>query len=190
MENDNIFQATLFYSNSKISDYDLPVTLEDFKSDIQKLFLIDSRLNKEISISYILNKDKNKKEKRVEVKTEDEYKIMRKGITNEIKDKTIFIEIEKISNILSMKSPKTFEEQIQLVVESELKNASERIINSLSSDNKKLYPNLIIQDKTYKCGDCGKLIYGDIYKNAINAEEKFYCENCSFKINEPLFIVH
>ena len=187
---DNNFLATLFYSNSKISDYDLPESLEDFKSDIQELFLIDSRLNNELSISYTLCKDKNKMEKKVVVKTEDEYKIMRKGIENEIKDKTIIIEIEKNVNDLRMKSPKTFEEQIQLVVERELKNASERIINSLSSDNKKLYPNLIIQDKTYKCGDCGKLIIGDIYKNAIKAEEKFYCENCSFKINEPMFIVH
>ena len=187
---DNNFLGTLFYSNSKISDYVFPESFEDFKSDIQKLFLIDSRLINELSISYTLCKDKNKMQKKVVVKTEDEYKIMRKGIENEIKDKTIIIEIEKNANNLRMKSPKTFEEQIQLVVERELKNASERIINSLSSDNKKLYPNLIMQDKTYKCGDCGKLIYGDIYKNAIKAEEKFYCENCSFKINEPMFIVH
>ena len=182
MEDDNIFQATLFYSNSKISDYDFPESLEDFKSDIQKLFLIDSRLINELSISYTLCKDKNKMQKKEVVKTENEYKIMRKGIEKEIKDKTIIIEIEKKANNLRMKSPKTFEEQIQLVVERELKNASERIINSLSSNNKKLYPNLIIQDKTYKCGDCSKLIYGDIYKNAINAEEKFYCENLILRL--------
>ena len=184
MEDSKKYKATLSYSNNKIEDYDLPESFKDFKSDIKEKFFKDSKLNDEISIFYFLGKDKN--EKKEEVKTEDEYKTMRNGIASEIKDHTIFIEI---GNNSSIKDPKTFEEEIQFVVERELKNASERIINSLSVDSKKLSPNVLIQDKD-KCGDCGKLISGDIYKNVINAEEKFYCEKCSLKIKEPMFIVH
>ena len=186
MEADN-HRANLFYSNTNINDYDLPETLKEFKSDIKKLFKIDSRLNNEIHIIYI-SLEKKQLKKNIEVKTEDEYKAMRDKIENQIKDHTVLIEIGDNLNDVGRKKPETFEEEIRCVVERELKNAAENITKCLTSNYQKLYLNSKIQDKN--CGDCGELIIGDTYKSAINGEEKYFCEKCSFKINEPMFIIH
>ena len=190
---DNNPKANLFYFNNTIKDYDLPETLFNFKSEIKELFHIDSRLNDEINIIYIfLQKNKNNNtEKYIEVKLEDDYKIMKERLATgkEIKENTILIEIENnLNNINERKIPETFEEEIQNVVERELKNASERIINYLSSNDKKNYPASKIQDK--ECCVCNEIINGDIYKNAVNIEEKYYCEKCSININDPMFVIH
>ena len=191
IEND---RAKLFYLNNIINNYELPEFFEDFKNDIKTLYHIDSRLNEEISFIYIfLEKENNKekeKEKNIEIKTEEDYNLMKKRIkVNQIKDKTILIEIEKNSNNLSRKIPETFEEKIQNVVERELKNAGERIRKYLSSNNKKYYPSSKVQVRT--CDDCQEIIKGDIFKDVKNVEEKYYCEKCSFKRNdEPMFVIH
>ena len=182
--------CNLFYLNNIIKDYNLPESFKDLKSDIKELYHIDPRLNDEISLVYIfLDKEKNNiKEKNIEVKTEDDYISMKKRITNEIKDKTLLIEIENNINNINRKIPKTFEEEMQRIIERELKNAGERIRKYLSSNNKKYYPASKLQDKI--CDSCGEIIKGDIYKNAINIEEKYYCEKCSLNINEPMFVIH
>ena len=189
---ENNSKVNLFYFNNTIKDYDLPETLFNFKSELKELFQIDSRLNEEINIIYIfVQKNKNNNiEKYIEVKLEDDYKIMKERLGKEdIKDNTILIEIENnLNNINERKVPETFEEEIQNVVERELKNASERIINYLSSNDKKNYPASKIQDK--ECCVCNEIINGDIYKNAVNIEEKFYCEKCSININDPMFVIH
>ena len=181
----NNTKANLFYLNNIIKDYVFPDTLEEFKTDIKTLYHIDSRLNDEISIIYIFLE----KEKIIEIKTKDDYNLMKKRILNEIKDKTILIEIENNTNGLNRKIPETFEEKIQNVVEKELKNAGERIRKYLSSNNKKYYPATKIQDRV--CESCGEIIKGDIYKIVKNVEEKYYCEKCSFNMNdEPMFVIH
>ena len=189
---ENNSKVNLFYFNNTIKDYDLPETLFNFKSELKELFHIDSRLNDEINIIYIfVQKNKNNNiEKYIEVKLEDDYKIMKERLGKEdIKDNTILIEIENnLNNINERKVPETFEEEIQNVVERELKNASERIINYLSSNNKKSYPGSKVQDK--ECCICNEIINGDIYKNAVNIEEKYYCEKCSININDPMFVIH
>ena len=184
-------KVNLFYFNNTIKDYDLPETLLNFKSELKELFHIDSKFNEEINIIYILfQKNKNNNiEKYIEVKLEDDYKIMKERLGKEIKDNTILIEIENnLNNINKRKVPETFEEEIQNIVERELKNASERIINYLSSNDKKNYPASKIQDK--ECCVCNEIINGDIYKNAVNIEEKYYCEKCSININDPMFVIH
>ena len=189
MSNDT--KGNLFYLNNIIKDYVFPDTFEEFKTDIKTLYHIDSRLNDEISFIYIfLEKNKNnEKEKIIEIKTKDDYNLMKQRILNEIKGKTILIEIENNSNDLNRKIPETFEEIIQNVVERELKNAGERIRKYLSSNNKKYYPTSKIQDRL--CESCGEIIKGDIYKNVKNVEEKYYCEKCSFNMDdEPMFVIH
>ena len=190
MKKENDFKANLSYSDSTLKDIELPENLTEFKSSIKGLFNIDSKLNNEISITYILLGIENNKdiESTIEVKTEDEYKKMRNIITNEIKGNNINIEIKKNSNIINKKKPETFEEEIQCVVETELKNAAERIKNCLSSKNKKIYPETITQIKT--CTKCEELIKGNIYKKVLDVKEDFYCEKCSLDINEPMFIFH
>ena len=182
--------CNLFYLNNTIKDYNLPESFKDLKSDLKELYNIDPRLNDEISLFYnFLEKEKNNtKERNEEVKSEDDYLLMKKRIINEVKDKTLLVEIGKNINNTYRKIPETFEEEMQSVIERELKNAGERIRKYLSSDIKKYYPASKVQDKI--CDSCGEIIKGDIYKNAINIEEKYYCEKCSLNINEPMFVIH
>ena len=176
--------ANIFYSNCTIKDFTLPDELSFFKSEIMELFHIDQQLYNQIIISYIHKQ--NDKEKLIEIKTENDYNDIKQKI-NEIKDKTILIEVQKDTKKIDSKIPSAFEEEIQMVVEREIRMAGERIRNYLSSNNKN-NNELKKRDKT--CDDCKELITGDIYKNAINVEEKYYCEKCAFKINDPMFIVH
>lgn len=140
-KDDKNYKANLYYFNSTVNDYELPESFLIFKEDIKEMFNIDSNINDELSLFYtILDKDKENKEKKkiTKVKTQDEYKEMRDGI-QKIEDKTIFIEIEKDSFNINRKAPETFEEEIQCVVEREIKNAAERIKKFLSSNSKR-YP--------------------------------------------------
>ena len=104
----------------------------------------------------------------------------------------IYIEIkgDNVKKKKIKKIPETFEEEIKLVVEEELNNAAERIKKYLTLNNKKLSnkQDLKIQDKI--CEECHELIVGDIFKNVLDVEEKYYCEKCSFEIDGPKFIVH
>ena len=188
---DKKYKANLYYFNSTVNDYELPESFLIFKEDIKEMFNIDSNINDELSLFYtILDKDKENKEKKkiTKVKTQDEYKEMRDGI-QKIEDKTIFIEIEKDSFNINRKAPETFEEEIQCVVEREIKNAAERIKKFLSSNSKR-YPYSKKQDK--QCCNCSGLIYGDMYKKAKEISEQYYCEKCAFELNddEPLFVIH
>ena len=177
----------LFYLNNTIKEYSLPETFTDFKTEIKSLYHIDSRLNEELSFIYIYIE--NEKENKIQIKNEKNYSDMINRIEDKIKDKTILIEIEKSSNNLSQKNPETFEEEIKNVVEKELKNAGERIIKSLSLNSKKYYPSSKIQ--VLICDKCAELIKGDIFKSAKNVEEKYFCEKCSFKMeDEPMFVIH
>ena len=184
--NNNKFN--LFYLNTTIKEYQLPENFSNFKSDIKELFNIDSRLNEEINVIYVLLKKEKRLtiEKNIEVKTEDDYQSMKTSNINEVKDQTILIEIEK--NDIRRKLPETFEEEIKSVVEREIRDAGERIRQCLSISDNKYYPSTKIQDK--KCDECKDIIAGDIYKNAIKVENKFYCEKCSLNINDPMFVIH
>ena len=187
---DKKYKANLYYFNSTVNDYELPESFLIFKEDIKEMFNIDSNINDELSLFYtILDKDKENKEKKkiTKVKTQDEYKEMRDGI-QKIEDKTIFIKIEKDSFNINRKAPETFEEEIQCVVEREIKNAAERIKKFLSSNSKR-YPYSKKQDK--QCCNCSGLIYGDMYKKAKEISEQYYCEKCAFELNddEPLFVI-
>ena len=190
-KDDKNYKANLYYFNSTVNDYELPESFLIFKEDIKEMFNIDSNINDELSLFYtILDKDKENKEKKkiTKVKTQDEYKEMRDGI-QKIEDKTIFIEIEKDSFNINRKAPESFEEEIQCVVEREIKNAAERIKKFLSSNSKR-YPYSKKQDK--QCCNCSGLIYGDMYKKAKEISEQYYCEKCAFELNddEPLFVIH
>ena len=125
--------CNLFYLNNTIEDYNLPESFKDLKSDIKELYNLDPRLNDEISLFYFfLEKEKNNiKEKTIEVKTEEDYILMKKRIINDIKDKTILIEIENNKNNIDRKIYERFEEKMQSIIERELKNAGERIRNYL-----------------------------------------------------------
>ena len=191
-EDDTKYKANLYYFNTKVDDYELPEAYIIFKEDIKEMFNIDPNINDELSLFYTFSdvgKDNKEIKKIIKVKTQDEYKEMRDRIQSKKDDKTILIEVEKDSYNVSRKVPETFEEEIQCVVEREIKSAGERIRKYLSSNSKR-YPKSKKQDK--QCSNCNGLIYGDIYKKAKEIKEEYYCEKCALELNddEPLFVIH
>ena len=179
-------KADIYFLNSTIKDVELPISLNEFREKIKDLFLIKNRKNDEIFVIY--SKEENGSETSIEVKTDEDYIELLKTIKeSEIKDNTILIEIDKVPSETNRTIPETYEEEIQCVVERELKGAAERIKKYLSG-NKKCYPCAMSHKKM--CSKCGRSIYGDLYKSVTDIEEKYYCERCSFNQKEPCFIIH
>jgi len=179
-------KTDIYFLNSTIKDVELPVYLNEFREKIKDLFLIKNRKNDEIFVIY--SKEENGSETTIEVKTDDDYIELLKTIKeSEIKDNTILIEIDKVPSETNRTIPETYEQEIQCVVERELKGAAERIKKYLSG-NKKCYPCAKSHKKM--CAKCGRSIFGDLYKSVTDIEEKYYCERCSFSQKEPCFIIH
>ena len=130
--------ANIDYMNNLIEGFELPSSLNDFRTQIKKLLHIESKTNDEIFVLYIFKED----DKEIEAKTDEDYTLLLKRMKNdEIKDNTIFIESDKVPCEISRKNPESFEEEIQYVIERELKSAADRIKKYLSG-NKKCYPSV------------------------------------------------
>ena len=189
----NNLKANIFYLNNTINDFELPLSLNEFRTQINDLFHIESRSNDEIFVLYTYiaedDEDNKEKEQNLETKTNEDYILLLKRIKNdEVKDKNILIETDKIPSEICRKNPETFEDEIHFVVERELKAAAENIKKYLSG-NKKCYPSAKSR-KNKICSQCCRTIIGDIYKSVTDIEEKIYCEKCSFMRKEPTFIIH
>lgn len=187
-------KINVFYMNNKINNIPLPSSLNEFRIQVKNIFLIENRTNEEISFIYfyITNNKKEKDkliEKIIDVKTDTDYSTMIDRIkSNNIKDGTIYIETDKIPDETSRKNSKNFEEEIQYLVESELKSAGERIKKYLSA-NKNCF--ILTKNKeNKKCSRCQKDIAGNIYKSVTNIEEIYFCEKCSYIQKDPVFIIH
>ena len=185
--------ANIFYLNNTINDFELPLSLNEFRTQIKELFHIESRPNDEIFVLYTYNfedeEDNKEKEQNLEAKTNEDYILLLKRIKNkEVKDQNILIETDKVPSEICRKIPETFEEEIQFVIERELKAAAENIKKYLSG-NKKCYPSAKSR-KNKICSQCCRTIIGDIYKSVTDIEERIYCEKCSFIRKEPTFIIH
>ena len=179
-------KADIYFLNNTIKEVELPISLNEFREKIKDLFLIKNRKNDEIFVIY--SKEENGNETSIEVKIDEDYIELLKTIKeSEIKDNTILIEIDKVPSETNRTIPESYEEEIQCVVERELKGAAERIKKYLSG-NKKCYPCAMSHKKM--CSKCCRSIYGDLYKSVTDIEEKYYCERCSFNQKEPCFIIH
>ena len=179
-------KADVYFLNSTIKEVELPISLNEFREKIKDLFLIKNRKNDEIFVIY--SKEENDSETAIEVKTDEDYiKLLKTIKESEIKDNTILIEIDKVPSETNRTIPETYEEEIQCVVERELKGAAERIKKYLSG-KKNCYPCAKSHKKI--CSKCGRSIFGDLYKSVTDIEEKYYCERCSFNLKEPCFIIH
>ena len=179
-------KADVYFLNSTIKEVELPISLNEFREKIKGLFLIKNRKNDEIFVIY--SKEENDSETTIEVKTDEDYiKLLKTIKESKIKDNTILIEIDKVPSETNRTIPETYEEEIQCVVERELKGAAERIKKYLSG-KKNCYPCAKSHKKI--CSKCGRSIFGDLYKSVTDIEEKYYCERCSFSQKEPCFIIH
>ena len=190
--------SNIFYLNNTINNFEMPLSLDEFRTQIKDLFHIEEKTNDEIFLLYTyLGEDEEdddgekekEKEKFLEAKTDNDYHLLLKRIKDDqVKDKTIIIETDKLPSQISRKNPETFEEEIQYVIERELKAAAENIKRYLSG-NKKCYPS-VKNRKNKICSRCCRNIKGDIYKSVTDIEERIYCEKCSFNQKDPTFIIH
>jgi hypothetical protein len=77
-----------------------------------------------------MNEEKQKKEKIIEIKRNEDYISLLKQIkSGEIEDDIIFIETERVPEEISRETPETFEEEIECMIRTQLKAAAERIKN-------------------------------------------------------------
>ena len=193
-DNKNKLKATISYLNNKLVDFEIPSTLNEFRTQIQQIFQIKKNIE-EIFITY-LKTEKTKKEgneepndKLHEIKREEEYSTLldeiRKG--DEIKDNIIYIEIDRVPEEISRDFSESFEQEIEYLIKTQLKAAGERIKKGLSG-KMELYPSSKIQEK--KCFKCNKNIIGDIFKCVEDVDQTIYCKKCSLNKTSPMFIIH
>ena len=189
---ENHLEITLSYLNNKIEDFQLPSTLNEFRTKIKEIFQIKKNID-EIFITYITEEQEEGKEDEQEfvheVKREEEYIDLLGLIKQEdvVKDSIIYIETDRVPNEVCREFSKNFDEEIELLIKTQLKAAGERIKKGLSGKTE-LYPSTKIQEK--KCFKCNKNIIGDIFKCVEDVDQTIYCKKCSLNKTSPMFIIH
>ena len=189
---ENHLEITLSYLNNKIEDFQLPSTLNEFRTKIKEIFQIKKNTD-EIFITYITEEQEEGKEDEQEfvheVKREEEYVTLLGLIKQEdvVKDSIIYIETDRVPNEVCREFSKNFDEEIELLIKTQLKAAGERIKKGLSGKTE-LYPSTKIQEK--KCFKCNKNIIGDIFKCVEDVDQTIYCKKCSLNKTSPMFIIH
>ena len=189
---ENHLEITLSYLNNKIEDFQLPSTLNEFRTKIKEIFQIKKNID-EIFITYITEEQEEGKEDEQEfvheVKREEEYVNLLDLIKQEdvVKDSIIYIETDRVPNEVCREFSKNFDEEIELLIKTQLKAAGERIKKGLSGKTE-LYPSTKIQEK--KCFKCNKNIIGDIFKCVEDVDQTIYCKKCSLNKTSPMFIIH
>ena len=189
---ENHLEITLSYLNNKIEDFQLPSTLNEFRTKIKEIFQIKKNTD-EIFITYITEEQEEGKEDEQEfvheVKREEEYVTLLGLIKQEdvVKDSIIYIETDRVPNEVCREFSKNFDQEIELLIKTQLKAAGERIKKGLSGKTE-LYPSTKIQEK--KCFKCNKNIIGDIFKCVEDVDQTIYCKKCSLNKTSPMFIIH
>ena len=189
---ENHLEITLSYLNNKIEDFQLPSTLNEFRTKIKEIFQIKKNID-EIFITYITEEQEEGKEDEQEfvheVKREEEYVDLLGLIKQEdvVKDSIIYIETDRVPNEVCREFSKNFDQEIELLIKTQLKAAGERIKKGLSGKTE-LYPSTKIQEK--KCFKCNKNIIGDVFKCVEDVDQTIYCKKCSLNKTSPMFIIH
>jgi len=183
-------QITVSFLNNKIEELELPLSLHEFRKKIKSIFQIEDKLD-EIFIIYSIidiNEEKQKKERIIEIKRNEDYiSLLKKIKSNEVKDDIIFIETERVPDEISRETPENFEEEIECMIRTQLKAAGERIKKGLSGKSE-LIPSSNFTNKM--CCKCQKHIIGNVYRSVTDLEQKIYCEKCSYLPNCPMFVIH
>ena len=191
-DNKNNLKTTVSYLNIKLEDFDIPSTLYEFRTQMKQIFQIKKNID-EIFITYITEEQEEGKEDEQEfvheVKREEEYVTLLGLIKQEdvVKDSIIYIETDRVPNEVCREFSKNFDQEIELLIKTQLKAAGERIKKGLSG-KMELYPSSKIQEK--KCFKCNKNIIGDIFKCVEDVDQTIYCKKCSLNKTSPMFIIH
>ena len=191
-DNKNKLKATISYLNNKLVDFEIPSTLNEFRTQIQQIFQIKKNID-EIFITYLTNEQEEEKEDPQdtfhEVKREDDYKTLREHIKQDdcIKDNIIYIETDRVPEEISRDFSESFEQEIEYLIKTQLKAAGERIKKGLSG-KMELYPSSKKQEKF--CKQCKLPIIGDIYRIVEDIHQYTYCKKCSINFYQPVFVIH
>ena len=192
-DNKNKLKATVSYLNNKLEDFEIPSTLNEFRTHIKQIFQIKKNIE-EIFITYLTSEEEEEGKEEPndtlhEVKREEEYKTLLDKIKqdDEIKDNIIYIETDRVPEEISRDFAQTFEQEIEYLIKTQLKAAGERIKKGLSG-KMELYPSSKRQEKS--CSKCKQPIIGDIYRIVEDVNQNTYCKKCSININQPVFIIH
>ena len=173
-------KANLSYCGFQIPNVHLATNLSDFKTQFIKEYSLEDQIKESDSISLYYKLDT----KKIDVKNELDYHKMLENFINS-KDNVIFIETVKIPIHFDGKKSMEFEDEIKKVVERELCIAANNIKKCLTT-------NLTLSNckkiRNYNCKNCDRQIIGYIYKKVSPKEnDAYYCEDCSLKIDTPLF---
>ena len=183
-------KTNISYLNNSLKDFSLPSTLYKFREKIKSIFQIENKTD-EIFIIYTIqemNEEKKKVEKIIEIKMEEDYKLLLNRINSQqVKDDIIFIETERVPDGISREIPQNFDDEIECLIKTHLMAAKERIKEGLLG-KKELYPSSKINNKL--CSKCRHKIIGDIFREVTTTEQKIYCEKCSYSLNIPMFVIH
>ena len=189
---ENHLEITLSYLNNKIEDFQLPSTLNEFRTKIKEIFQIKKNTD-EIFITYITEEQEEGKEDEQEfvheVKREEEYVDLLGLIKQEdvVKDSIIYIETDRVPEEISRDFSESFEQEIEYLIQTQLKAAGERIKKGLSG-KMELYPSSKKQEKF--CKQCKLPIIGDIYRIVEDIHQNTYCKKCSINFYQPVFVIH
>ena len=144
------------YLNNSIQDFLLPTSLDQFRRKIKKLFQIQNKID-DIFIIY-KTQEKNQEEKEIfnEVKRENEYKtFLEKYNSTQILNDMIMIETDRVPDEISRENTKDFEEEIEELIKTHLREAGERIkktIHYLKHIYSYRWDNLIISN-FFRCAE-------------------------------------
>ena len=192
-DNKNNLKTTVSYLNIKLEDFDIPSTLNEFRTQIKQIFQIKKNID-EIFITYLTTEEEEEGKEEPsdtlhEIKREEEYKTLLDNIKQDdaIKDNIIYIETERVPEEISREFAQTFEQEIEYLIKAQLKAAGERIKKGLSG-KMELYPSSKRQEKT--CRQCKQPIIGDIFRIVDDVNQNTYCKKCSINFSQPMFVIH
>ena len=192
-DNKNNLKTTVSYLNIKLEDFDIPSTLNEFRTQIKQIFQIKKNID-EIFITYLTTEEEEEGKEEPsdtlhEIKREEEYKTLLDYIKQDdaIKDNIIYIETERVPEEISREFAQTFEQEIEFLIKAQLKAAGERIKKGLSG-KMELYPSSKRQEKT--CRQCKQPIIGDIFRIVDDVNQNTYCKKCSINFSQPMFVIH
>ena len=192
-DNKNNLKTTVSYLNIKLEDFDIPSTLNEFRTQIKQIFQIKKNID-EIFITYLTTEEEEEGKDEPsdtlhEIKREEEYKTLLDNIKQDdaIKDNIIYIETERVPEEISREFAQTFEQEIEYLIKAQLKAAGERIKKGLSG-KMELYPSSKRQEKT--CRQCKQPIIGDIFRIVDDVNQNTYCKKCSINFSQPMFVIH
>ena len=176
-------KGTISYIGYLVKDVNLPSDLSEFKTQFKKDFNLEKLIDKDDEIKLYYNKNNEK----TDIEKDEDYQNMLDDFAQDNKEKIVYVETEKLPVHFEGGKSIDFEDEIQKVVERELRIAANNIKKCLTT-NLSLSNSKKVREEM--CKECNKQIIGYLYKEVTPEEDNFYCELCSTKVDKPMFKIN